>query len=100
MIQNKYDLVLSGDHTAQYFSFKEKVVSYISKNDLPLRIVEEEKGHAISVAYKKEVFDISEDYDKKEIQKFYDFLLKINPKTGKVCKCSDCKNCPSKRLIV
>jgi len=33
-----------------------------------------------------------------EEQKLNDFLSKINPKSGKICKCSDCKNCPSKRL--
>ena len=64
------------------------------KLDIP--IVENIKAQKPSLQYLNQHVELNSTTTK-EIERFFNLLLRINPKNGKICTCSDCKLCPSKR---
>jgi len=92
---NNFEVNIYGQKSKNYQYFKQEISVYLTKINLPLTIVENQSSSEIKATYKEDTFLLNKS---NELQRFFDFLLKINPKTGKVCKCNDCNNCPSKRL--
>lgn len=92
---DKLELNLYGQSSEKYEYIKKEISNYLVKIKLPLVIVEKNSISQVKAIYKANEFILSES---NQLQIFFDFLLKINPKTGKICKCSDCDKCPSKRL--
>ena len=95
MTANNFELNLYGQRSRNYEDIKQEISAYLTKINLPLTIVENQHSPEIMAIYKEDGFLLNKS---NELQSFFDFLLKINPKTGKVCKCNDCNYCPSKRL--
>jgi len=95
MKENKFELNLYGQTSEKFDHIKKELSTYLAKIKLPLTIVEKRSMSQIMATYNEDKFIINES---NQLQKLFDFLLKVNPETGKVCKCNDCNNCPSKRM--
>ena len=97
MRNSNLDIVISGENPTNTNEIKVNLLEYLSFIKLPLTIVEKRNSKHTKVSYKEQEFHFFESTKDEEMQKLFVFLLKVNPQTGKVCKCSDCKNCPSKK---
>ena len=94
----KFEMKLMGDQSKAYNDLKHTLQKSISRLKLPIKIREFQTLSLTEIVYRDEHLVFNTESSFVEEQKLNDFLSKINPKSGKICKCSDCKNCPSKRL--
>jgi len=94
----KYDITLSGEVTQAYLKVKSALNRELYNNQYPLKVVEKKEANTMKVQYREEVISFSNDSIDDGISQMKALLLKINPKTGKICRCTNCHNCPSKRL--
>jgi hypothetical protein len=93
-----YDINLSGYPSITYNKVKTELKQELSKHQYPLRIIESSESEIVALSYRDEVIDFNQMNLDDSLNKMKALLPKINPKTGKICRCSNCKNCPSKRF--
>jgi len=98
MIDKNLQISLTGDSSITHQTVKSKLNEYLTTMKLPITINESMVGDQINVQYRDEDLSFSKLSLNEDLERLYEMLVKINPKTGKICRCSDCKNCPSKRL--
>lgn len=91
-------ITLSGADSSKIQIIETKLLELLSALKLPITINLTQESKELKLIYKESIFYFDQENLKQDFKNLLDFLIKINPKTGRVCKCSDCKNCPSKRL--
>jgi len=93
----KYDITLIGDASQSYNKVKSLLNDELIKKQYPLRLVEKNQAGTTKLTYQDEVIYFSDHSLKEGILQMKDLLPKINAKTGKICRCSNCKDCPSNK---
>lgn len=92
------NITLYGSNNSLFHSVEQKLTEYLTKITLPIEVVTIKQSDNTKISYREEEITFNKRSLEKDLQNLYDFLIKINPKTGRICKCSDCNNCPSKRF--
>jgi len=97
MSSKAYNITLQGQKSASYDAIRLTLEVLIAEYDYPLLIVEKLDASLTQLIYQEEVITFNHS-DTAGINQMRALLPKINPKTGKICKCTNCKNCPSRIL--
>ena len=76
-----------------------KINEYAKLMNLSMELSSSVTKSKTTVTYREVNLTFSQETLTNDINSLYKLMLKINPKTGKICKCNNCDNCPSKRII-
>jgi len=92
-----FELTLSGKNSPIFNRVEQELKNYLSILNLPLKIHSIKNQDDVSINYLDQKILFLGAEQEKENRSLYELLSKINPKNGKICKCKNCGNCPSKR---
>jgi hypothetical protein len=90
-------IVLQGSKNDIFVLVKTTLENYLSDLNLNVSVLYSGYDENIQLAYLNQKIVFSKETIEIDLTRLYSFLLKINPKNGRICKCINCGNCKSKK---